>query len=137
MATVNVLIFEEDRGLLNLYGRALNKAGYQVKLADSVARARQALDEQRFDIFLCDLEAEDIGGAELLERQRSVLKANGTQVIMMALDRECMMRASRSNPDFFKTKPPSPSSLVMLLNGLCDMRCSEEVEATPASAQAS
>ena len=130
MTPVNVLIFEEDRGLLKLYGKVVQKAGYQVQLADSVSQAKVVLASTPVDVFLCDVEAETEGSTDLLSQYRNIFLENNTQVILMALDRECMANASRIGHEFFETKPPSPSALVLLLNGLCDRRYAAE-GATP------
>ena len=94
---------------------------------DSISQAHDILANHDIDVFLCDVEAETKDSTDLLNHYRNIFLENNTQVILMALDRECMANASRISREFFETKPPSPSALVLLLNGLCEMRQTDEV----------
>lgn len=64
----SVLIVDDDRGLLRLLQRALEREGFSVASADSGQSALDWLTRHPTDLMLVDLKLQDIEGKDLVER---------------------------------------------------------------------
>ena len=81
MSAHPVLVVDDEQSLLDFLSLLLTDEGYEVTTADSVARAREALGQDRFELVLCDILMPDGNGLELLGE---ILDASpATAVIMM------------------------------------------------------
>ncbi len=65
-----ILLVDDDSGLRHLLSLRLNRAGYQVSLADSGPQALGYLAPIRPDLIITDLRMESMDGMELFERIR-------------------------------------------------------------------
>ncbi len=76
-----LLIVDDEANLLDFLKLLFEQEGYRVTPADSLAAARQLLEERDFDLLLCDIMMPDGSGMDILRE----LKASnaGTSVIMM------------------------------------------------------
>ncbi len=63
-----ILVVDDETELLVSCKKLLGKMGYEVITASSAATALAALEEQEFDLILCDLQLPDIDGMEVLAR---------------------------------------------------------------------
>jgi DNA-binding NtrC family response regulator len=63
-----ILIVEDNRETLELYGMAFESAGYGVSSATSVAEAMDRLRARRFDVLLSDYSLGDGTGVDVIER---------------------------------------------------------------------
>lgn len=89
---IRVLIIEDQRDLADGLRRSLTAEGYDVECAASTVRARDILEQRRFDLMLLDLTLPDGDGLEVLRelRQREsdtavlILTARDTQRDMLA-----------------------------------------------------
>jgi signal transduction histidine kinase len=61
-----VLVVDDDRGLLRLMQRALEREGFRVLTADSGKQAVKRLSEERPNLMLLDLKLQDVEGRELI-----------------------------------------------------------------------
>ncbi|MDX1991095.1 MAG: response regulator [bacterium] len=84
MADKRVLILEDNRELLRLYGKMLTAEGYIVHEADSLAAARDHLELYRFDACLLDFEVGARCGIELLAAA-PVLHTSRTRTVVMSV----------------------------------------------------
>ncbi len=63
-----ILIVDDERALLLSYHLIFKRAGYTVSTADSTAAALKLLNEQTFDVLLCDLSMErENSGLQVLD----------------------------------------------------------------------
>ncbi len=84
--TQQILLVEDTISLAMVYRSVLEKAGYAVELADTLAQTRAAISQQSFDVILLDLLLPDGDGievlAEILDRNKDtrvvVITANGS-----------------------------------------------------------
>lgn len=113
-----VLILEDHEGLLRLYSKLLNKAGYVVIEANSIAQAEAFLNQQLIDVFICDLHLDNESGATLLERRISALQEQGTHVVVVSAESHYRDYVQQLGADFFLTKPVSMEELLTLINRL-------------------
>lgn len=66
-----VLLVEDDRSAATATRRFLRSAGHRVRLAATVADARQAIASARFDVVISDLALPDGNGLDLLRQLRA------------------------------------------------------------------
>lgn len=67
----NILCIEDERFLSELYGRALQKAGYKVTVEVDGLKGLESAKTDQFDIILLDIMVPSITGIELLKRLRA------------------------------------------------------------------
>jgi signal transduction histidine kinase len=63
-----VLLVDDDRGLLRLIQRSLQREGFSTALANSGQAAQAWLEQNRADLMLLDLKLQDIQGQDLVAR---------------------------------------------------------------------
>lgn len=92
-----VLCIEDEHFISELYTRALNKAGYEVKtIYDGNEGVREALTD-KYDIILLDIMIPGIDGLEVLRLLRgpeAALKVNSRIIITTNLDLDENTRAA-------------------------------------------
>jgi DNA-binding NtrC family response regulator len=67
----SILLVEDHPDSAGVFARMLQKTGYDVAIAVSMADARQALSRKSFDLLICDIELPDGKGTNLLQDARS------------------------------------------------------------------
>jgi two-component system, NtrC family, response regulator AtoC len=78
-----ILVVDDDRSICKLMGSILQMESYPFRVATSGAQARQAIDQERFDILVSDIYLGDDSGLHLLERMKAV-NSEAEVVIMTA-----------------------------------------------------
>jgi two-component system, NtrC family, response regulator AtoC len=78
-----ILVVDDDRSICKLMGSILQMEAYPFRVATSGAQARQAIDQERFDILVSDIYLGDDSGLHLLERMKAV-NSEAEVVIMTA-----------------------------------------------------
>jgi len=68
--TKRVLCIEDERFINELYERALNKAGYDVKIVTDGKEGLQELYTDNYDIVLLDIMLPEMLGTEILKKVR-------------------------------------------------------------------
>src|SRR5260221_13989077 len=74
-ATKRLLIVDDDQPLLNRLARAMERRGFEVRTADSVAAGVAAAQEQAPDYAVGDLRLADGSGLDVVQALRSVQAA--------------------------------------------------------------
>ncbi len=80
-ATKRLLIVDDDQPLLNRLARAMERRGFEVRTADSVAAGIAAAQEQPPDYAVVDLRLADGSGLDVVQALRSVQPA--TRIVML------------------------------------------------------
>jgi two-component system response regulator (stage 0 sporulation protein F) len=114
----SILIMEDESVLRRLYTRALDRAGYKVYGAGTLAEARELLAQHRFDAFVCDIHMGEGRGTDLLREQGDALRKGGTQIVMVSADSRYRAVTEEMGVEFYLEKPVSISSLVALMDRL-------------------
>jgi two-component system response regulator AtoC len=78
-----ILVVDDDRSICKLMGSILQMEAYPFRVATSGAQARQAIDQERFDILVSDIYLGDESGLHLLERMKAA-NSEAEVVIMTA-----------------------------------------------------
>jgi DNA-binding response OmpR family regulator len=115
---VKILIVEDDSGLLYIYQKALGRAGYKVVKALNLAEARPLIENNVYDLMICDIQLGRERGTDLIEQYGKEFKEKGTQIIMVSSYGEYRHITDDMGIDFFLEKPISIASLITLIDRL-------------------
>ncbi len=109
--STHILVVEDDRQLSRLLEEQLGIAGHAVTVAGTLAEARQALADQRFDLLVLDLNLPDGDGLNLAEEVRS---ESATPVLMLTARAEVSSRVAGlyAGANDYLTKPFSVPELL-------------------------
>ena len=106
-----VLIVDDNEKVLLVERRHLVLAGYEVYSATTVAQAREAAAERRFDAVLLDLNLPDGSGLDYVEELRHTNRAMAIVVITGQDDIAVVVEAMRRGADNFLAKPVDMEAL--------------------------
>jgi CheY-like chemotaxis protein len=122
----SVLLVEDDEDAREILALLLEQAGAEVRQADSVTGALEALDRAVPDLVLCDISMPDADGYSFARALRARPAARGGQVVAVALtahardeDRRRSLEAGFSG---HAVKPIDPDVLGALVRGLLSAR---------------
>ncbi len=113
-----VLLLEDEPALHTLYRRVLEMNGYEVHSARTLAEAHEALDRDRFDVFLADLRLPDGDASHLLLERREQLRQAGTQVVVLTAEARYRDMLEAAGYEFYFEKPISLNMLTAFLERL-------------------
>ncbi|MBN1889386.1 MAG: response regulator [Thermoflexales bacterium] len=118
-----ILVMDDNDNLRRLFSRALDKAGYATHQAATIHEAREWLEREHFEVFLCDIRMGSEGlGTDLLREQLEALNKAGTQVIMVSAESHYRDLCEQMGIDFYIEKPVAIPPLVTLVNRLTGIR---------------
>ncbi len=81
MTKGSLLLVDDDRHILASMSGWLREQGYAVDEADSLAKAKSAVDKQSYELVIADIRLEDGDGFDLLAHCRETQPS--TSVILM------------------------------------------------------
>ncbi|MCF8025097.1 MAG: sigma-54 dependent transcriptional regulator, partial [Desulfobacteraceae bacterium] len=77
---VNLLVVDDELSMREFLEIMLGKEGYHIKSAETGRQANAMLDQDTFDLVLCDIRLGDISGLDVLRKAK---KANPDTVVIM------------------------------------------------------
>ncbi|MDZ4766068.1 MAG: response regulator [Chloroflexota bacterium] len=80
----SILVLEDNIDLLQLYGKVLTKAGYSVELVNTLAAAERHLNENVYNMFICDMQIDDGSSLTLLGAWIERLHSVGTCIVAIS-----------------------------------------------------
>ncbi len=108
-----VLVIEDEWVVSRVLEQVLASAGHEVALAASLAEARSALAERKFDLVLLDVNLPDASGLPFLGEIRAELGHGGPVLILSGMKQEeTVARGLELGADDYVTKPFSPRELL-------------------------
>ena len=81
-ASLNVLVVDDDMAVCRILQRMLNDEQYQVQISQSVADAKEVIEQKPFDVYVMDYKLPDGTGLDLAERIRS--KGSEAPIILIS-----------------------------------------------------
>lgn len=112
-----ILLLEDDKSLNRGITLTLQKAGYQVTSAFTLAEAGSFLETERYALIICDITLPDGSGLDLGRKIREV--GDTYFIYLTALDSEIdMVNGYDTGADDYITKPFSLMVLVSKVNAL-------------------
>jgi len=129
---LHVLLVEDNPVNRKLAECVLEKAGYGVTTADNGAAALSALERDRFDLVLMDVQMPEMDGIETTARIREREKVSGGHVPVLALTAHAMpgdrARCLAAGMDGYLMKPIQPAMLLDALRRV-HVAAAEQAEA--------
>ncbi|MBX7183961.1 MAG: sigma-54 dependent transcriptional regulator [Vicinamibacteria bacterium] len=110
-----VLVVDDDEALSELISTALGEAGYEVRVARSVAEASALLSEREFDVALLDMHLPDGTGADVLRRLVDDGALTETIVLTGSRDIESAIEVMKLGASDYLVKPTPLSELEMVV----------------------
>jgi len=132
-----ILVAEDNRVNQVLIDRLLQKAAYEVVLVGNGREALTVLNEQAFDLMLCDMQMPELDGFATMAQIRMDEKASGRHLPIIALTAHAMKgdeeRCLRAGADKYISKPINAQQLLREIGSLASLG----VERDPPSLQLS
>lgn len=115
-----ILFLEDEDTIREVLTEYMKIAGYEVTEADTGAKAKELLDERRFDIAILDIMVPVISGLELLDYIKGNDRTKDMGVIMLTAldDTTTQVNAFNSLADDYVIKPVSAIILLKRIEAL-------------------
>jgi len=119
-----ILVVDDEPDLLELVRFNLDRAGYQVDVAETGSRALESLQRSVPDLLVLDLMLPDLSGEEICRRVRADPALADLPVIMLTAKGEELDRVVgfELGADDYVTKPFSPRELVLRVKAVLRRR---------------
>ncbi len=118
----NILLAEDNPVNQRVASGMLEKRGHTVMTVENGLEALQAVQVQRFDLVLMDLQMPEMDGFAATSAIRALEKVSGTHLPIVAMtaramkgDRECCLQAGM---DGYVAKPINPKELIATIESL-------------------
>jgi DNA-binding response OmpR family regulator len=122
MATLKILVLEDDPDLREMLCDVLEEQGYQVKTASRGEEAVALAAAEAFDLFVADVRMEGMGGLKAIEAARSHQPELGSLVVSGWASEEQTLEAVRLQVGGYLKKPFSMSDLLQRVKELLAQR---------------
>jgi len=116
----NILVVDDDAGMLALTSMVLERAGFSVQKASSGQEALELVEHSTPDLFLLDVMMPDMDGIELCKRIRSNPRTHHTPVVFLSAHTEHSIMANgfEAGATEYLAKPVSHKVLVAKVKGI-------------------
>ncbi len=122
-APLRVLLAEDNAVNQKLAARLLERRGHTVTVVSNGRLAVEALDRERFDVVLMDVQMPEMDGLEAAALIREKEKATGIRIPIVALTAHAMtgdrQRCLSAGMDAYISKPIRPAELFEIFDLLC------------------
>jgi two-component system, NtrC family, response regulator GlrR len=112
----SILIVDDDRSILRVFTRVLERKGYKVTAAENGKDGLSHIKRARFDAALIDVRLPDMEGTNLLPVIQETSPRTVKIVFTGSPDLESLNNGCRKNMDAFLLKPVSPDVILDILN---------------------
>ncbi len=68
---VNILVIDDDKSILNIFTRVLQKQGYNIDTAETGQETVEKLQNRNYDVALVDIKLPDTNGIDLIARMHA------------------------------------------------------------------
>ena len=116
-----ILFIDDDLFTLETYEKIISLFGHQAILAETAAKAFQAIEDSAPDLIVLDKQLPDMDGLEFLGVLRSNSVSAAIPVVMVSASPDALaMQAQIAGAQHFLSKPIFPEDLIDILeqNGL-------------------
>ena len=108
---LQVLVVDDEPGILQSCSRVLERAGHRVQAVESARSALDLFERERFDLILTDIMLPDVSGLELIERIKERAPAATIVAITGYGTVETATESLRRGANGFLTKPFTSAEL--------------------------
>jgi len=110
-----ILVVDDDKSILRTLTRILEKAGYDVDVAETGKEAMGRAEKRRYDLALVDVRLPDMDGTDLLVDMRDTMQDTVKIMITGFPSLETGVKALDGGADAYLVKPVRPEELLMLI----------------------
>jgi DNA-binding NtrC family response regulator len=111
----NILVIDDDKSILRTLTRILQKAGYEIDIAETGKEAMEKIEKCHYDLALVDVRLPDIDGTDLLVNMKDDLRDTVKIVITGFPSVEMGVKALDGGADAYLVKPVKPDDLLTLI----------------------
>jgi len=108
-----ILVVDDDEAIRRLLGEIIEMGGYAHTLAASAKEARTYLENQDFDLILCDIKMPEESGIELVQYILSEYPESAVMMLTAIDDPEIAKKARELGTYGYIIKPFKPSELMI------------------------
>lgn len=111
----SILVVDDDKSILRTLTRILQKAGYDVDIAETGREAKEKAEQRHYDLALVDVRLPDMDGTDLLANIKETLHETVKIMITGFPSLETGVKALDGGADAYLVKPVRPEELLMLI----------------------
>jgi DNA-binding response OmpR family regulator len=112
----SILVIDDDKSILRTFTRILQKAGYDVDVAETGKEAIEKAEKCKYDLSLVDVRLPDMDGTDLLVKLQDSMRDTVKIVITGFPSLEVGVQALDAGADAYLVKPVKPEELLMLID---------------------
>jgi DNA-binding response OmpR family regulator len=110
-----ILVVDDDKSILRVFTRILQKSGYEIDVAETGKEAIEKAETGHYDLALVDVRLPDMDGTELLSRMQKTIPDAVKIMITGFPSLENGVKALDEGADAYLVKPVKPEELLMLI----------------------
>lgn len=115
MEKQKILLVDDDKSILRILTRILQKQGYNIHTAETGREAEEKINSQSYDLALIDVKLPDTDGVDLL-RKIQATRPNMIKIILTGFaSMDNGIKALNSGADAYLVKPVEPTELLKIL----------------------
>jgi DNA-binding response OmpR family regulator len=115
MPKKTILVIDDDKSILRTFTRILQKAGYEVEVAETGKEAMEKAEKNNYDLALVDIRLPDMDGTDLLVKMKDTMRKTVKIMITGFPSLETGVKALDEGADAYLVKPVKPDELLMLI----------------------
>jgi CheY-like chemotaxis protein len=101
----SILVIDDEKVIRDSVSKTLKDAGYEATTAGTLLEAVEKIQNNKYDLIICDVMIPHIGGLELVDKIKSDQRYSSTPIIIMTgMDRD-ILSATVVSADAVITKP--------------------------------
>ena len=113
--TKTILVVDDDKSILRMFIRILQKNGYELDSAETGKEAIEKADRRHYDLALVDIRLPDMEGTDLLVYLKKQLQ-NTIKIMLTGFPSiESGVKALDEGADAYLVKPVKPEELLMII----------------------
>jgi len=112
----HILVMDDDVHVLRIFSKALKSRNYLVSQASSIQQARDYIDTDSYDVFICDVQMGNERGTDLLLEKGESLSNSRTQIVAISAYGQYRDLTKEVGVDYFLEKPISIGTLLTLIS---------------------
>jgi two-component system response regulator GlrR len=112
---LSVLIVDDDKAVLKVFGKILQKKGHKVDTAETGSEALKKIEAEQYDMALIDVRLQDMNGLDLLNRIQTCAP-NMTKIVLTGYPSdEDRATALERGADEYLAKPIKSEKLIEIV----------------------
>jgi len=111
----NILIIDDDKNILKILSKLLEKEGYAVTTTETGQEALDKIKNQNYNVVLIDVKLQDVNGLNLLDQIHKIAPDMVKIILTGHPSDEDMTIAFERGANEYLTKPVRPEKLIEVI----------------------